>query len=159
MGILLVPWHRNPPIHLFDTRPVLKEIWTPELTSSASHGTRCWETDPNESGCIYTVHAAWSLIGVTGWYRQSETEAGLRWHGVLPEYRRFGYSRQMLQVVCGELPVEVKFVYEVTRSPICKKAFGEFGFEVVTNPEVIKTAIQDAEYGSPEDTWVLRKSI
>lgn len=157
--VALTPWSRNPIKTLFELEPALHSIWQPDLSAIAAYHTKQWEIDPNESGSVYTAHVNGPLVGVTGWYRQTSTEAGLRWHGVLPEARRNGYSMQMIDLVCQQMPSDIRHVYEVTRNPKSKAAFCQSGFQVVTDPETIQRAVQHAEYDIAMGGWVLRKTI
>ena len=88
----------------------------------------------------------------------SASEAGLRWHGVIPDERNKGYSRQMVDLVCRAMPKKIRHLYEVTRNPHSRDAFCRCGFEVVTDPEIIRRTVEDAEYDIGADGWVLRKS-
>lgn len=98
-----------------------------------------------------------ALVGVTGWYRMTSTEVGLRWHGVRPAARRKGYSRQMIDLVCRLLPVEIEHIFEVTRNPRSKVSFCQCGFQVVTNPDGVRRVVQHAEYDIENGGWVLRR--
>lgn len=157
--VTLAAWRRAPAVSLFDARPELRTIWAPELAAIAAEHTAKWETDLSDRGCIFTAHLAGELIGVTGWYRMSDSEAGLRWHGVLPHARRRGLSRQMLGMVCQALPREIRHVFEVTRNPQSKLAFCEFGFEEVLDPAVIRRAVEHADYDIAGGGYLLRKTL
>lgn len=157
--ISLTPWSRNPIQTLFEFTPELNSIWRSDLADIAACHTRQWEIDSKESGNVLTSHAGGAIVGVTGWYRMTETEAGLRWHGVLPHARKNGYSRRMIELVCQEMPSEIHYVYEVTRNPQSRAAFCQCGFEVVTDPDVIQRTVQHAEYGIETGGWVLRKNL
>ena len=120
--------------------------------------TRQWETDEDESGEILIASIASVIVGVTGWYRMSTRDAGLRWHGVVPSERHKGYSRQMIDLVCRTLPRKIRHVYEVTRNPESRDAFCQCGFDVMTDPVIIQRAVDDAEYNIGSGGWVLRKT-
>jgi hypothetical protein len=157
--IILTPWHRKPPQTLFDFVPDLRSIWRADLADIAAMHTRQWEIDKDESGNILTASVGGSVIGITGWYRMSTSEAGLRWHGVIPDERKNGYSRQMIDLVCQAMPRKIRYVYEVTRSEQSRDSFCRCGFEVMTDPEIIRRTVEDAEYDIRTGGWVLRKSL
>ena len=156
--IALTPWHRHPPQTLFEFAPILRSIWRADLADIAAMHTRQWEIDPDESGKIFVASVEGAIVGITGWYRMSASEAGLRWHGVIPDERNKGYSRQMVDLVCRAMPKKIRHLYEVTRNPHSRDAFCRCGFEVVTDPEIIRRTVEDAEYDIGADGWVLRKS-
>jgi hypothetical protein len=155
----LTCWMRNSVQPIFEVHPELHSIWKHELSVIAAHHTQQWEVDPNESGNVLSAHVDDAIVGVMGWYRMTETEAGLRWHGVLPHARQNGYSRQMIDLVCQDMPSEIRCVYEVTRNPQSKAAFCACGFDVVTAPGVIERVVRHAEYGIETGGWVLRKPL
>lgn len=153
----LTSWHRYPDRTLFEAWPQLQSIWRAELAAIAAYHTRQWETDADESGDILLAYVGDTLIGITGWYRLDMSEAGLRWHGVMPSFRKRGYSRRMIDLVCKHLPPEIDWVYEITRNPESRDAFCLCGFQVVTDAEVIERVVEDSDYGLGEVGWVLRR--
>ena len=155
----LTPWPRNPERTLFTALPELRTIWREDLSAIAMFHTRQWETDPEESGNILIAHAGNDLVGVTGWYRMTLSEAGLRWHGVLPHARRNGFSKQMIELACQDMPRDVRHVYEVTRNEQSALAFCRCGFEVVTDTDVIQSVVEQSEYDIEGGGWVLRKTL
>lgn len=159
MNITLTPWRRNPQQTLFAFAPALRAIWRDDLADIAAMHTRQWETDKNESGNILLASVDGKLVGITGWYRMSTSKAGLRWHGVIPGERNQGYSRQMIDLACRDMPKKIRQVFEVTRNPQSRDAFCRCGFEVMTDPEIIRRTVEDAEYDIGEGGWVLRKSL
>lgn len=159
MEIQLTPWRRHPPQTLFEFAPGLRSIWRAELADMAAKHTHQWETDTDESGRIFIASAEGAVVGITGWYRMAASEAGLRWHGVVPGERNKGYSRRMLDMVCRDLPKRIRHLYEVTRNPQSRDVFCRCGFEVVTDPEIIRRTVEDAEYDIGADGWVLRKLL
>lgn len=158
-ALTLRAWQRNPPQTLFQFAPVLRSIWRDDLADLAAMHTRNWETDRDESGNILIAYVAGAIVGVTGWYRMSSHDAGLRWHGVIPAARNKGYSRQMIDLVCEGMPKKIRHVYEVTRNPESRDAFCRCGFEVMTDPAIIRRAVEDAEYDIGAGGWVLRKAV
>jgi GNAT superfamily N-acetyltransferase len=156
--VTLSPWRRNAPVTLLDAVPYLRSIWRDDLADIAAVHIRQWETDPAESGNILIASAGGAIVGITGWYRMSPRAAGLRWHGVVPEARKRGYSRQMIELACNDMPGKIRHVYEVTRNLESRDAFCRCGFEVMTDPKVIRRAVEDAEYDIDAGGWVLRKS-
>ena len=158
-AINLMPWHRHAAQTLFEFAPVLRSIWRADLADIAAMHTRQWEMEPDESGKVLIAVVDDVIVGMTGWYRMSTSEAGLRWHGVIPGERKHGYSRQMIELVCRELPRKIRHVYEVTRNPESRDAFCRCGFDVMTDPEIIRRTVEDAEYAIGAGGWVLRKSL
>ncbi len=157
--MLLTAWARHPAQTLFDYAPVLRTIWRDDLADLAAMHTRQWETDDDESGAILIASIAGVIVGITGWYRMSTRDAGLRWHGIVPGERNKGYSRQMIDLVCQTLPRKIRHVYEVTRNPASRDAFCRCGFEVMTDPKIIQRAVDDAQYDISAGGWVLRKAV
>lgn len=157
--VALTPWMRNPDETLFEFKNELHSIWSFDLAKIAAAHTKQWETDRNESGGVLTAYVEGAIVGVTGWYRMTDAEAGLRWHGVLPSARQNGYSRQMIDLVCQEMPSEIRHVYEVTRNPQSRAAFCQCGFEVVADADLIQRVVQHAEYDIEPGGWVLRKTL
>lgn len=157
--ITLTPWNRNAPQTLFEFAPGLRSIWRSDLADIAAMHTRQWEVDQDESGNVLTASLGGSIVGMTGWYRMSTFEAGLRWHGVVPGERKNGYSRQMIDLVCRDMPRKIRYVYEVTRNPKSRDSFCRCGFDVMTDPEIIQRTVEDAEYDIGTGGWVLRKSL
>lgn len=179
-NVTLKEWERKPLLTLFKAYPDLTTIWRPELTDLASKATEAWELNTGESGQIYTIEVeddrshitGWrqvpgvgridhksGLAGVTGWYRMTSDEAGLRWHGILPEKRLLGIASKALELVCGCLPNQVRTLYEVTNSNSSKDFFLKCGFEVVTDTETIIRAERHAEYNVGRTGWILQKKL
>ena len=158
-AMTLTAWQRHPPQTLFRFAPVLRSIWRADLADLAAMHTQQWETDDDESGAILIASVAGAIVGLTGWYRMSTRDAGLRWHGVVPAERNKGYSRQMIDLVCQSLPRKIRHVYEVTRNPASRDAFCRCGFAVMTDPKIIRRAVEDAEYDIGAEGWVLRRTL
>lgn len=158
-ALTLTPWKRNPAQTLFQFMPALRTIWRDDLADLAASHTRQWEIDRHESGTILLALIAGRVVGITGWYRMSNRDAGLRWHGVLPAERHQGYSRQMIDLVCQTMPKNIRHVFEVTRNPESRDAFCRCGFDVMTDPKMICRAVKDAEYDIGVGGWVLRKLL
>ncbi len=155
----LIPWQRFPAKTLFVQEPQLRRIWSPELSEIAASHTQAWETSWDESGVVYLACRGAEVVGIGGWYQMSDTLAGLRWFGLVPELRGQGLARAMLAQLLAVLPATIDSVLEVTRNPASKAFFVRCGFEVVTNPEEIRAAVRAAEYDIAEGGWVLRAPI
>ncbi len=52
----------------------------------------------------------------------------------------------MIDLVCQDMPPEIRHVYEVTRNAQSASAFCQCGFEVVEDSDVIQSVVQQAEY-------------
>ena len=156
--LILTPWQRKPAQTLFRFAPILRSIWRDDLADLAAMHTRQWETDRDESGSIFIACVDGKIVGITGWYRMSTHDAGLRWHGVIPSQRNKGYSRQMIDLVCACMSKKIHHVYEVTRNAESRDAFCRCGFEVMTDPKVIRRAVDEADYEIGAGGWVLRRT-
>ena len=150
---------RNPSRHAFDLIPDLHTIWKPELSQMASRHSAIWESSELETGQIFIASYLNHVIGITGWYQMTETEAGLRWHGVLPKFRKNGYSKRMIELVCSSMPESIKHVYEVTRNPNSCESFQKSGFEIITEQKTIDHAVWHADYDISNGGFALRKSL
>lgn len=157
--LYLVAWPRGSECSLFDAFPELHSIWQPELAAIAAKHTTAWECDTNETGNVFIAYVGGEVVGVTGWYRMSSSEAGLRWHGVLPHARRRGLSTQMLSLVCADMPQEIRHVFEATRNRHSMLAFQASGFKEVTDPNVIRRAVIHAEYEIGRSGFLLCKTM
>lgn len=149
---------RRPQKTLFERLPELSSIWSSDLSIKAAEATREWENNHLETGGIFTFHLEGKVVGISGWYQQTTTEAGLRWHGVVPEFRNKGFSRIMLDSVICLLPRDVKAIYEVTRNPESKDSFCKCGFTVVTDKDTVRRAEEAAEYPACGG-WVLVRDV
>lgn len=158
VSLILTAWQRKPAQTLFQFAPILRTIWRPDLADLAAMHTRQWETDCDESGHIFIACVAGETVGITGWYRMSASDAGLRWHGVIPSQRNKGHSRQMIDLVCEGMPKKIRHIYEVTRNAESRDAFCRCGFEVMTDPKVIRRAVDEADYEIGAGGWVLRRT-
>lgn len=157
--MLLHPVPRGKPTSVFDANPELFSIWHPDLAEVAVRHTRQFELEQAESGNVYAVYVGSTLVGLTGWYRMTDCEAGLRWHGVLPCYRKLGISRRMISHICEILPPEISLLFEVTRNPASKAAFERCGFSVIRDAELIRRVVDHANYDIDGGGWALERMI
>lgn len=156
--LVILPNGRQPRKTLFEEFHKLSSIWSGGLSLTAAEATKKWENNHLETGWVYTFHFGSSVVGISGWHQQSPTEAGLRWHGVVPEFRNKGFSRIMLDTVICLLPRDVKAIYEVTRNPESKDSFCKCGFTVVTDKDTVRRAEEAAEYPTCGG-WVLVRDV
>lgn len=122
MKITLTPYYGNQP---FQDYPILRSIWKSPLNRLAEEGSHEALTEENafyqEQGIqrpddIFLIMNGDHVIGITGFFFQEDpTTVFLRWHGIIPEYRRQGLSslalRQMLTLAQHQFP-EIQTVIE-----------------------------------------------
>lgn len=103
--------------------PQLRSIWPPELFKVAREAVieelaKVGRLGPSAGdGRIFLVMKDDRVIGITGYfinqdircqttetlnydlYRQEITDIGLRWHGIVPEERHYGYASKAIEMV------------------------------------------------------------
>jgi RimJ/RimL family protein N-acetyltransferase len=139
---------------LFDAYPMLHSIWTPTLSALADAHTKSWETYGG-TGEVLLAYRGDDLVGLTGWWKISESELGLRWHGVLPEFRNQGVSKSILALLLPRLPSHAKFLYEVTKNTQSCASFQRCGFDMVSDATLVRRVLEDAHYDLGGGGWVL----
>jgi len=159
MLISLLEHSRNPVVTAFVEYPHLNTIWTPELSKMAGESITEWENDLHVTGKVYLIRYLDKVIGIFGWYEHSNNEIGLRWFGIISEYRKRGYAKQAFELLLKTLPDNFEYVYEVTRSAQSKEFFIKCGFEEVMDVQLIQHAVSIAEYSIDDGGWVLVKRI
>ena len=136
----------------FSEYPQLNTIWSPEMTALAQEAIDESFVAKNEFsyeiGEIYLIKDGSDVVGITGFFPyeydanflDSIHRVGLRYHGLIPEYRGKGYSpeiiRQLLVAIINKYPnaetlIELAPVNEY--GDIQKKHFERLGF-VTTGP-------------------------
>ncbi len=78
----------------FDTYPELLDIWPHRRQELLRDVEDCLD-NPHIERMFLIIHDN-KVVGLTGFY-QYDDNVGLNWHGVLPEYRRYGLGRQALE--------------------------------------------------------------
>jgi hypothetical protein len=128
----------------------LNEMWMKEESHHARNATHAWQIDPYDTGMIYYITASVDgfeyIVGLTGWFEDSETTIGVRWHCVHPDFRGKSISKKALLMMLDEtIPRKYSFAYEsATDSAV--DHFIACGFTKVTNKEVAKQIRYNAGY-------------
>lgn len=88
----------------FADHPQLRTIWDRAWASHVEADTISdldkGETDPARNRVLLVRDEKSQVIGITGFYLLPRRLVGLRWHGITPEHRGLGYSKQAFQQVC-----------------------------------------------------------
>lgn len=91
----------------FEDHPALRTIWAPALGLHAETDTVAdlalgRDRDPHHNNIYLIQNESGQVVGVTGFYQpMNDPEVlGLRWHGIIPEYRGRGYSHASIEAVC-----------------------------------------------------------
>jgi len=121
----------------FDFFPGFEDIWPSKWSEQAMVATTDWTLDEADGEIFYILNDG-KKIGITGWWPLSESMAGLRWHGVIPECRGHGFGKQALIYLTNRLASNYKKLIEVTMSDAPIKFFRSFGFEEITDPILIE---------------------
>jgi hypothetical protein len=120
----------------FETHPDLETIWSSQLAALAKAAINDWLQLPNDTGEVFLIQyfdypIDW-VVGITWWWPLDDTRAGLRWHGIIEEYRSRGLSKKAIRELCNLLPHEFSELVEVTMSDQPVEHFFALGFvEVV----------------------------
>lgn len=123
--------------------PRIKTIWqNPKAVAEALHWTRNWGSDPKATGEIFFIVRDGRRIGITGYFlkKVNPDTAGLRWHGIIGEERRHGYSGMALRFLAEEIARRHKGIKYLSEAlPLYRKdAYGYFngiGFMEWDDPE------------------------
>lgn len=109
MNITLRPYYGNNP---FTDHLPLRTIWQGPLQRLAEEGTYEVLTEENtyyaseglqRPDDVFLIYLGDQIIGITGFFFEDNPhEIFLRWHGIIPEYRRQGFSTQALGLVLQE---------------------------------------------------------
>lgn len=81
--------------------PLIREIWptrADEINALFVNGGS--NIDP-ETDHPFAIKVAGEYVGITGFYRYSDSAVGLCWHGVAPAMRGNGISRAAFKEVCA----------------------------------------------------------
>ncbi len=131
--------------------PQLQTIWPSELQLLAEKGTVESIQDEKEfyvknhlniPDTLFLIRLNNEVIGLTGFYFSSQEHAAhLRWHGIIPQHRRYGYSRQTLVLIAQRLVEQYPHVEHLIESvPVCPAAetiapyFHKIGFFEKSEP-------------------------
>lgn len=135
--------------HIFDDNKNLLNIWNSEMTEYAIEATRDWENGIDIDGEIYGITLNDKIIGITGWFDISESEAVLRWHGITQAHRGNGNSRTALELLYSRLKyLKYSTIYEVAFSTTATEYFIKIGFGVVECEKLKDRVITEAGGGN-----------
>lgn len=91
----------------------LRTIWAnPAAREEALSNTKDWGRTPAcpdqaaYDGEVYTIVVESMLAGITGWFGYPDgckARIGLRWHGILPQYRRSGVGADSLRALAARV--------------------------------------------------------
>jgi RimJ/RimL family protein N-acetyltransferase len=138
-------------------------IWSNVLHSHhAADAAADWLRSDRTDGVVYAIVLDNQIIGITGWYDLGTCDtalaAGMRWHGILPQYRGHGYSRVALALLVQSLPNEISVLYNNTNSESSCEHFLKCGF-TITYAEAIRKFVIDASGYDTSLGWVVEHSV
>lgn len=144
MSVALKQCFTNP----FEDYPEFKKIW-PEFSSNLAQEVIAKSIEKKEDG-LYVILYNDTPVGMTGFFDLEYPEGkywGLRWHGVLPEYRGKGISEHALYITAMELKKHhpecigiVEYIPHTDYSNYIFKYFERFGFQAWAEPETVDWA-------------------
>ncbi len=126
-------------ILVFEKYPILNQIWGIVSTEYAKDATLEWQTT-EDSGGIYFILLDDEVIGITGYWVIDDTYAGLRWHGIIPAYRKHGLSTISLKLLFACIPKNISVIYEIANNDKTARYFESIGFNRVTD-ETLRTYV------------------
>lgn len=143
--------------------PQFKSIW-PEFSSGIAQEVIAESIEKQEKG-IYVIFDDDTPVGITGYFDLEYPNGeywGLRWHGVLPEYRGKGISEQALYITALELKKHqpevyglVEYIPHTDYSKYIFSYFERFGFKALAEPEEVDWAPHKIQaYGMPVDDLI-----
>ena len=95
---------RVPAGNPFADYPQLRTIWDREWAAHVEADTVAdldkGADDPAGNRVLLVRDEQSSVIGITGFYLLPRRLVGLRWHGIIPDQRGRGYSKQAFEQVC-----------------------------------------------------------
>lgn len=107
-----------------------------------------WVIGDDTDGEIFYIAKDGCIVGITGWYSINQNEEndmfGLRWHGILPEYRGNDYSKQAIDMLYVHLTkTHKKWVklYEIANKEKTSQYFIKNNFLKVDNSDIIKQVV------------------
>lgn len=132
----------------------LKDIFT--YPDEMLEATSEWISG-NDCGEIFYITLDDYIIGITGWYKTSiDNMFGLRWTGILPEYRGHGYCMQAVKMMYLHIAEQTKQwprLFEIANTEETAKYFEHNKFIRVEKEETIKNIIESG--GEIGDSIVL----
>lgn len=90
----------------FEQHPEILGIWPPSHAKIVQEAVteNLQQAEFTDIGGIYALMLEGKAIGITGYYPFADDfkESGLRWHGILNEYRGVGYSKEGMRLMLGD---------------------------------------------------------
>lgn len=147
----------------FIDHPQLKNIW-PEFSSNIAQEEIAKSIEKQEKG-LYLILYEDKPVGITGYFDLEYPEGaywGLRWHGILSEFRGKGISEKALYITALELKKHqpevyglVEYIPHTEYSGYIFKYFERLGFEPLAEPETVDWAPHKIQaYGTPVDDLI-----
>lgn len=121
--------------------------WTEDLRMHFEHWTTAFlkdEADPGEVLLIQITDSK-TLVGITGWYPMGDGTAYLRWHGILPDYRRIGISGDALRMLSERLRTHygIHTLYELAETEAARAFFQNRGW-IEELDEAVKARVRNS---------------
>lgn len=98
---------------LFSKFPKLNNIWeNKNLQNDAKKSYEIW--NENKTGEIFTINTMNSVIGIIGWFEYGNIldTLRLRYYGIIPEYRKYGYGQVAIDLLLNRLSDIVSLNYK-----------------------------------------------
>jgi GNAT superfamily N-acetyltransferase len=123
----------------FAAYPQLQSIWPEPLLSRARYDTveSLVDIEEEDFGAIFLVLAGAEVIGITGYYFYDDTgiELGLRWHGLLPQWRGAGRSARVIDLLLRyavprvpQATTLIELIPDTEYGVALRRHFGKLGF-------------------------------
>lgn len=130
--------------NLFTDHPALCKIWSAEHMPLVIGSYKAWLHDMHDTGSFYKIKVDDDIVGVTGYWMINTADAGLRWHGVIPNAMRHGIGRIALELLIKRLPPHVVYLHEIalTTNPI--KFFLQAGFKENVDAETVAAVLKSS---------------
>ena len=125
----------------FNRYPALLGIWPKAATENMLAATSRWASEQSD-GHIFLILTDKEIAGMTGWYEiddglPKDVEIGLRWHGLIPRFRKMGISRAVLGMLARQLPEQALFLYDLATREDVIAYFATLGFEICEKPYLL----------------------
>lgn len=114
----------------------LLTIWNEENTVLVIDSYRFWQ-EGNDTGTFYKIVSDGCVVGITGYWIINETDAGLRWHGVIPLFQNCNVGSTALKLLIEKLPPNIVNLHEITLSHKPVSFFKDNGFKENLDGEAI----------------------
>ena len=138
-----------------------RSIWSEEMAILMLDHTRVWLARPVDGEVLLLTGEDGAALGITGWYTVPDHPdiVGLRWHGVLPEWRGSGIATAALGLLAerlSNLDRPPALMFETPMSSKAARYFQGIGF-TLADPALEGTLLAIAEM--PDGATVLTASL